>query len=82
MDYKAWGDESMTNAISAVTQESMSVGRAAETYRVPRSTLGDRISGRVVHGTSSGASRFLTDNEEEELVSFILGCASIGYSIR
>ena len=79
-DYKAWSDESMINAISAVTQEGMSVRRAAETYGVPRSTLGDRISGRIVHGTSSGASRFLNDDEEEELVSFILGCASIGYS--
>lgn len=70
----------MTNAISAVAQEGTSVRRAAETYGVPKSTLGDRISGRIVHGASSGASRFLTDVEEEELVAFILGCSSICYS--
>ena len=80
LDYKAWSDESMTNAISEVTLEGMNVRRAAETYGVPRSTLGDRISGRIVHRKSSGASSFLTDDEEEELLSFILGCASIGYS--
>ena len=40
----------MINAISAVTQEDMSVRRAAETYTVPRSKLGNRISGRIVHG--------------------------------
>ena len=56
------------------------VRRAAETYGVPKSTLGDCISGRIVHGASSGASRFLTDDEEEELVAFILGCSTIGYS--
>ena len=80
LDYKAWSDESMTNAISAVTQEGMSVRRAAETYGIPRSTLGHRISGRIVHGASSGAIRFLTDDKEDELVAFILGCASMGYS--
>ena len=80
LDYKAWSDESMTHAISAVAQEGTSVRRAAETYGVPKSTLGDRISGRIVHGASSGASRFLTDDEEEELVAFIIGCSSICYS--
>ena len=70
----------MTNAISAVAQEEMSVRRAAETCGIPKSTLGDCISARIVHGASSGASRFLTDDEEEELVAFILGCSSIGYS--
>ena len=37
----------MTNAVSAVTQEGMSVRRAAETYGVERSTLGDCISVRI-----------------------------------
>ena len=44
LDYKAWSDESMTNAISAVTQEGMSVRRAAETYGVPRSIHWEIVS--------------------------------------
>ena len=51
----------------------MSVRAAAELYRIPKSTLGDRISGRVLPGTASGAVRYLADSEEEELAEFIVG---------
>ena len=37
------------------------------------------ISGRVVHGKKSGPQPYLTLAEEEELASFLIGCASIGY---
>ena len=33
----------------------MSTKSAALTYTVPKSTLGDRVSGRVLHGTKSGS---------------------------
>ena len=42
--------------------------------------LGDRISGRVLEGNQSGPMRYLSLEEEEELVSFIEGCAEIGYA--
>lgn len=48
-------------------------------YGVTKSTLGDRVSGRVTHGTVSGPPKYLSEQEEEELVRFILGCASVGY---
>lgn len=47
---------------------------------MPKSTLGDRISGRVTHGTLSGPSRYLSREEEDELVRFLLGCVSVGYA--
>ena len=78
--YKTWTYETMSKAINAVVQEGMTVRRAATVYAVPKSTLADRVSGRIIHGSSSGVSKFLTDEEEEELVAFILGSASIGYS--
>ena len=47
----------------------------------PRSTLHDHTSGCVLPGAVSGPKRHLhvTNEEEEELVHFLLGCASIGY---
>ena len=66
----------MEKALQAVRLEGTSVRRAAEEYGVPRSTLGDRVSGRVCHGAVSGPPRYLSEEEEEELVRFLLGCAS------
>ena len=54
--------------------------RAAEEYQVPRSTLHDRVSGRVQHGVTSGPPRYLSDEEEEELSEFICNCAKVGYA--
>ncbi len=41
-------------------------------FSVPRTTLKDRISGRVVHGTSVRPKTYLTHEEEQELVDFFL----------
>ena len=57
----------------------MLVRRAAELYNVPKSTLSDWVSGRAEFGSHSGPSRYVTD-EEEGLVNFICGCASMGYA--
>jgi len=42
-----------------------SVKRAAEDYKVPRTTLQDRIAGRVIHGTKPGPLSYL--NKEKNL---------------
>ncbi len=68
----------MKRACLAVEQGD-SVRRAAIKYSVPRSTLHDRISGKVSMGATSGPERYLNDDEEEELVRFLSGCAKIGY---
>ena len=44
-----------------------------------KSTLHDRLSGRVQPGAVPGACRYL-DYEEEEIVRWLEGCASIGYA--
>ena len=44
---------------------------------MPRSTLGDQISGRVVPGSTSGPPKYLS-TQEEELVQFLMDCTSSG----
>ena len=77
--YKPWDDDCMQKALQAVKLDGASVRKAAMEYGVPKSTLGDRASGRVTPGVVSGPPKYLSDDEEEELVRFILGCASVGY---
>lgn len=70
--YKSWNEVKMAQAFSAVTQEGMSIREAAVQFGVPKSTLGDRISGRVLSGATSGPRTYLDGDEEEELVQFLL----------
>ena len=59
----------MRSALTA-TEKGLSIRRAASEYNIPKSTLGDRVSGKMP---------YLTPNEEDELVKFLLNCAAIGY---
>ena len=77
--YKHWTSEQMSRAYAAVQNDRLSVRQAALEYDVPRSTLGDRVTGRVLPGSKSGKKRYLSDEEEDELVQFLLNCASVGY---
>ena len=67
----------MGKAINACVNEGMSVRWAAFHFGVPKSTLGDRMSGRVVPGSTSGP--FLSPEKETELVKFLLRCTAMGY---
>lgn len=41
--------------------------------------LGQRLSGRVVHGTNPGPVPYLTKDEETDLAHHLLTAAEIGY---
>ena len=77
---RQWDDDAMGRALEAVTEGKMSVNRAAVEYNVPRTTLKDRVSGRVIHGSNMGPKMYLTYEEEKELVDFLLNCARMGYA--
>ena len=77
--YKTWSAESMQKAMVAVIEGGVSVRQAAKMYDVPKSTLGDRKSGRVLPGSRSGPPSYLSIEEEKELVVFLCRSAAIGY---
>ena len=79
VQYKSWSEENMSKAISAVVQDEIAVRKAAALYNVPKSTLGDRITGRVLPGSTSGPATYLTAQEEKELATFLCRSAAIGY---
>ena len=65
--------------MEAVTSGRMSIRKSAELHNVPKSTLADRISGRILPGAISGPKPYLDEDEEMELVSFLLRVADLGF---
>ena len=61
----------MKLACRDVKEGTLSVRRAAETYNIPKSTLSDRVTGKVKEKSHSGPTRYLSDEEEAELVHFV-----------
>ena len=78
--YRVYSTVAMEKAYEAAVTGTMSVRKAAEEYGVPRSTLHEKVTGKVALQVRSGAKNYLTDEEEASLVEFLIGCASIGYA--
>ena len=76
---KQWSDKQMTDAISRVQIDDLCGNRAADLHGVPRSTLKDRLSGRVQHGVNPGPKLYLSKEEESELADHLIHVANLGY---
>jgi hypothetical protein len=63
-----WRDEAMTGAIEAV-KGGMGVNHAAKEFGVPTTTLRDRLSGPVTHGTNPGPKPYLSSQEGVNLLN-------------
>lgn len=61
-------------------QSGETIRVVAEKYNVPKSTLYDHVSGKVVLQSRSGPERYLSDEQEEQLAKWLLRCASIRYA--
>ena len=66
-------------AATAAVKEGTAILRAAKEHDVPRTTLQDRILGKVVHGTKPGPRPYLEPIEENELSNFLVDTAKAGF---
>ena len=80
LKYKNYDEEKLFSAYEDVIYKGLSIRRAAMQYGVPTTTLMDRVSGRVPFGKRSGPVKYLSDEEENELIHFVTECADVGYS--
>jgi len=55
------------------------INEGARMYNVPPTTLKDKISLRVKHGTKPGPKKYLNGVEEEELATFLIDVSALGY---
>ena len=76
---KQWTELSMNMAVDSVKKGGTTITRAALEHGVPRTTLQDRISGRVLNGCRPGRKPYLSKLEERDLSKFLVEVADIGY---
>ena len=76
---RAIREDKLVRAAAAVNEGTYTYREASIKYSVPKSTLWDRVSGKVAFGAVSGPGRYLNDTEEEQLVKFLIGAAKIGF---
>ncbi len=69
----------MEAAIKCVQTEFVSENKAADLHGVPQTTLKDRLSGRLLHGTKSGPKPYLTENEKADLITHLVKAAKISF---
>ena len=69
----------MLDAIESATTGGMSGNSAAAKHGVPPSTLKDRLSRQVKHGTKPGPAPYLSLVEEKELADHLIVSAQSGY---
>ena len=67
--YRRWNSESMEKVVKEV-ELGMPIRQACEIFSVPKSSLHDRVSGKVDCKARSGPTHYLRLEEKEELVSF------------
>jgi len=75
---KIWSDESMKAALEAVAA-GQSVSEAAREHGIPKTTLHDRVSGKVIHGVKPEPRPYLSPKEEGNLGLFLKQCAKLDY---
>ena len=69
--HKLWTQQQMKSVVYSVLDEGMSIRRAALWHGVPKSSLGDSVSGRAMVDAQCRPATYLSQREEEELVQFL-----------
>ena len=52
---------------------------AARVHGVPKTSLHNRIKGKVIHGVKPGPKQYLSVEEETELAKFAIEAASVSF---
>ena len=69
----------MTPALEEYKKGKMTIGKIEKKFNLPKTTLHDRISGRVQHGTKPGPNPYLQADEKKALVKHLISAAKQGY---
>ncbi|CAK1553158.1 unnamed protein product, partial [Leptosia nina] len=73
--------EDLKKAIDDVKTKKLTIGKAAETYNVPKTTIFDHLKKTVVKLPRTGRKPLFTDKQETELVDYIIKCSKLYYGL-
>ncbi|KAK9543258.1 hypothetical protein VZT92_001050 [Zoarces viviparus] len=78
---RKWTQEAMAQALLEVKAGRLSLWQAAQQFGVTKSSLSDRVSGRVSYDCVYGQRTLLTPEDEDSLVEYCLYSASHGFPL-
>ncbi|XP_071381368.1 uncharacterized protein [Centroberyx affinis] len=78
---RKWTPEAMEQAKQEVEAGRLTCRQAAKRFGVPKSSLSDRVSGRVASGCVHGQRPLLAPEDENSLVEYCLYSASHGFPL-
>ncbi|XP_031698045.1 jerky protein homolog-like, partial [Anarrhichthys ocellatus] len=78
---RKWTQEAMAEALQEVKAGRLSLRQAAQQFGVPKSSLSDRVSGRVSSDCVYGQRTLLTLEDEDSLVEYGLYSDSHGFPL-
>ena len=73
--------EDLQKAVEDVKTKKLSIGKAAETYSVPKTTIFDHLKKPVIKQPRIGRKLLFSDQQELELVDNIIKCSKLFYGL-
>ncbi|XP_070538001.1 uncharacterized protein [Ptychodera flava] len=74
--------KAFAGAVHDMVHNKMSLRKAASKWGVKRSTLSDRVTGKVEMGRRSGPPPILTSAEEQKLAEWIINMGQRGFGVN
>ena len=71
----------MKAATNGVQNENMTIREASRLYNLPFETLRRCVNGSVIPGSRPGPATVLTEAEEEQLASYLIQMADMGFGL-
>jgi len=78
---KLWSQESMQAAVRSVNEDDLHVREASRLYNVPFESLRRRVNRTAEVDCRPGPSTVLTEEEEEQLATYIVKMADMGFGL-
>ncbi|KAF2880427.1 hypothetical protein ILUMI_25761 [Ignelater luminosus] len=73
--------EDLQKGVEDVKTKRLTIGKAAETYSVPKTTIFDHLKKAVIKQPRTGRKPLFTDEQELELVDYIIKCSKLYYGL-
>ncbi|KAK9717217.1 CENP-B N-terminal DNA-binding domain [Popillia japonica] len=73
--------EDLKKAIQDVNNKTLSLGKAATAYSVPKSTIHDHLKKEVIKELKTGRKAIFSDEQEMELEEHIIKCSKLFYDL-